>query len=63
MGENGTSAIQETQIGSKITNSELLGENPNYDVFCKDCNTKGGGVMLITKNFGGSPCRYRLLEE
>ena len=40
-------AIQETKIDSSIATSELLPETCQYNVFRKDRNPHGGGVMLL----------------
>ena len=41
-------AIQETKIDSSIATSELFLETCQYNVFRKDRNLYGGGVMLLT---------------
>ena len=49
-------AIQETKIDSSIAASELLPETCQYDVFRKDRNLHGGGMMLlIHKDFPHMP--------
>ena len=49
-------AFQETKIDSSIATSELLPETCRYDVFRKDRNLHGGGVMLlIHKDFPHMP--------
>ena len=40
-------AIQETKIDSSISTSELFPETCPYNVYRKDRNSKGGGVMLL----------------
>ena len=40
-------AIQETKIDSSISTSELFPETCPYNVYRKDRNYKGGGVMLL----------------
>ena len=40
-------AIQETKIDSSISTSELFPETCPYNVYRKDRNPKGGGVMLL----------------
>ena len=40
-------AIQETQIDSSIATSELFPETCPYNIFRKDRNLHGGGVMLL----------------
>ena len=40
-------AIQETKIGSSIATSELFPETCPYNMFRKDRNLHGGGVMLL----------------
>ena len=40
-------AIQETEIDSSISTSELFPETCPYNVYKKDWNSKGGGVMLL----------------
>ena len=40
-------AIQETKIDSSISTSELFPETCPYNVYIKDRNSKGGGVMLL----------------
>ena len=40
-------AIQETKIDSSIATSELFPETCQYNVFRKDRNLHGGGVMLL----------------
>ena len=40
-------AIQEIKIDSSITTSELLQETCPYNIFRKDRNLHGGGVMLL----------------
>ena len=40
-------AIQETKIDSSISSSELFPETCPYNVYRKDRNSKGGGVMLL----------------
>ena len=42
-----TVAIQETKIDSSISTSELFPETCPYNVYRKDRNSKGGGVMLL----------------
>ena len=39
--------IQETKIDSSISTSELFPETCPYNVYRKDRNSKGGGVMLL----------------
>ena len=41
-------AIQETKIDSSVATSELFSETCQYNVFRKDRNLHGGGVMLLT---------------
>ena len=40
-------AIQETKIDSSIATSELFSESFPYNVYRKDRNLRGGGVMLL----------------
>ena len=40
-------AIQETKIDSSIATSELFPESCPYNVYRKDRNLHGGGVMLL----------------
>ena len=40
-------AIQETKIDSSIATSELFPESCPYNVYRKDKNLHGGGVMLL----------------
>ena len=40
-------AIQKTKIDSSISTSELFPETCPYNVYRKDRNSKGGGVMLL----------------
>ena len=40
-------AIQETRIDSSISTSELFPETCPYNVYRKDRNSKGGGVLLL----------------
>ena len=40
-------AIQETKIDETITSAELLPESCPYNVYRKDRNLHGGGVMLL----------------
>ena len=40
-------AIQETKIDSSIATSELFPETCLYNVYRKDRNIRGGGVMLL----------------
>ena len=40
-------AIQETKIDSSIATSELFPETCSYNIFRKDRNLHGGGVMLL----------------
>ena len=40
-------AIQETKIDSSISTSELFPETCPYNVYRKDRNSKGGGVVLL----------------
>ena len=42
-----TVAIQETKIDSSISTSDLFPEFCPYNVYRKDRNSKGGGVMLL----------------
>ena len=42
-----TVAIQETKIDSSIATSELFPESCPYNVYRKDRNLHGGGVMLL----------------
>ena len=42
-------AIQETKIDSSISTSELFPETCPYNVYRKDRNSKGGGVMLLIR--------------
>ena len=41
-------AIQETKNDSSISTSELFPETCPYNVYRKDRNSKGGGVMLLS---------------
>ena len=43
-------AIQETKIDSSIATSELFPESCSYNVYRKDRNRHGGGVMLLVHN-------------
>ena len=45
--------ITETWLSNKIYNNEILPSG--YVVFCKDCLTRGGGVMLAVRS--GIPCQ------
>ena len=40
-------AIQETKIDNSVATSELFPETCQYNVFRKDRNLHGGGVMLL----------------
>ena len=40
-------AIQETTIDSSIATSELFPETCPYNIYMKDRNLHGGGVMLL----------------
>ena len=40
-------AIQETKIDSSIATSELFPETCPYNIYRKDRNIRGGGVMLL----------------
>ena len=40
-------AVQETKIDSSIATSELFPETCPYNIFRKDRNLHGGGVMLL----------------
>ena len=40
-------AIQETKIDSSVATSELFPETCPYNIFRKDRNLHGGGVMLL----------------
>ena len=44
-------AIQETKIDSSISTSELFPETCPYNVYRKDRNSKGGGVILVSTSW------------
>ena len=51
-------AIQETNIDSSIATSELFPESCPYNVYRKDRNLHGGGVMLLVhKDISHCPSR------
>ena len=39
--------VTETWLSDKICDNELL---PAYTIICKDCGSRGGGVMLAIKS-------------
>lgn len=42
-------ALQETKIDSSIKSNELIPDDLDYDIYRKDRNDKGGGIMLLVK--------------